>query len=152
MEEGVSAASPPNVEEVRMDALIGVVTAPTPSPKSSSVGPSRKWLPDRVLVSTYVSPLERVHPSTDMVVSDLEDVLKIVRRWNPLNQKESLVTHIHDLYPNYFQIPMSARLEQYTIPLPIYMEKDAFQLVADDGMLIRNHNFHRLAEPVSTDF
>ena len=80
LEEGVPVASPPNVKDFGMGAPSRVVTAPTPPPKSIGAGPSKNRLPDRVLVSTYVSPLERVHPSTDMVVPDLEDVLKIVHR------------------------------------------------------------------------
>ena len=58
----------------------GVVTTPAPLPKSTGAEPSKKQLPDRVPVSTYVSPLERVRPSINMVVPDLEDVLKIVHR------------------------------------------------------------------------
>ena len=85
LEEGVQAVSPPNVEEVGMGAPSRVVTALAPSPKSIDAGPSKKRLPDQVLVSMYVSPLERVHPLTNMAVLDLEDVLKIVHRWNPLN-------------------------------------------------------------------
>ena len=88
----------------------------------------------------------------DTVVRDLEDVMKIVHRWNPLNQEESPVTHMRNLYPNYFRMPVLACLEQYTIPLLVYMDKEDFQPVADDGMLIRNHNFHRSAELVSADF
>ena len=45
----------------------GVVTALPPPSKSTDVEPSMKGLPDRVLVSTYVLPLERVHLLTDMV-------------------------------------------------------------------------------------
>ena len=152
LEEGVPVASPPNVEEVGMGAPLGVVSAPTPPPMSIGAGPSKKRLPDQVLVSTYVLPLERVHPSMDMVVPDLEDVLKIVHCWNPLNQEEFSVTHIRNLYPNYFQIPVAARSKQYSIMLPIYMDKETFQPVTDDWMLIRNHNFHRLVELVSVDF
>ena len=80
-DEGVLAASPPNVEEVGMGAPSRVVTdlePPTAPPKSTGIELSKKRLPNRVLVSTYVSPLERVHPSTDIVVPDLEDVLKFV--------------------------------------------------------------------------
>ena len=119
-----------------MGAPLGVVTAHAPLPKSIGIGPSKKRLSEWVLVSTYVSPLERVHPSTDMVVLDLVDVLKIVFHWNPLNQEESSVTHMCDLYPNYFRILVSASSEQYTITLLIYMDKEAFQPMADDGMLI----------------
>ena len=79
-EEGVPATSPQDVEEVRMGAPSGVVTTLAPLPKSTGTKPSKKQLPDRVLVRTYVSPMERVRPSTNMVVSNLEDVLKIVHR------------------------------------------------------------------------
>ena len=88
----------------------------------------------------------------DMVVLDLKDVLEIVHRWSPLKQEESLVMHMRDLYPNYFRIPVVAHSEQYTIPIPVYMDKEAFQPVANDRILIHNHNFHRSAELVSADF
>ena len=132
-----------------MGAPSGVVIAPTPPPKPTSASPSKKQLPDQVLVSMYVPPLERVHPSTDMVASDLEDMLKIVRRWSPLNQEESPVTRMHDLYLNYFWMPVINSLEQYSILLPVYIDKENFQPMADDGMLIHNHKFNRSAEPVS---
>ena len=79
MEEGVPIASPPSVEEVGMDATSGVVSTPAPLPKSTGTGPSKKRLPDRVLVSTNVPPLERVYPSTDIAAPDLKDALNIVR-------------------------------------------------------------------------
>ena len=99
----------------------------------------------------YVPPLERVHHSTDMVAPYLEDVLKIVHRCSPLNREESLVTCMHDLYPNYFQLLVAAYSEQYSIMLPIYIDKEDFQPVSDDEMFIRNHNFNRSAEQVSVD-
>ena len=89
--------SPSSAEEVGMGAPSGVIIASTPSPKPISARPSKKRLPDWVLVSTYVPLMERVHPSTYMMASDLEEVLKIVRRWSLLNQEESLVTRMHDL-------------------------------------------------------
>ena len=110
LEGEVPAVNPLSVEEVGIGALSRVVI-PTPLRKPTRAGPSKKWLPDRVLLRTYVPPLERVHPSTNMVALNLEDVLKIVRRWSPLNQKESQVTRMHNLYPNYFRMPMTARSE-----------------------------------------
>ena len=82
IEEGVLTTSPSNVEEVGTGALSGVVTAPAhpPPPKSTGIEPNKKRLPNRVMVSMYVPPLERVHPSTDTVAPDLENVLKIVYR------------------------------------------------------------------------
>ena len=63
-----------------MGAPSRVVIALAPPLKSIGVEPSKKWLPDQVLVSTYVLPLKMVHPLMDMVVLDLKDVLKIVHR------------------------------------------------------------------------
>ena len=77
-----------------------------------------------------------------MVAPDLEGAREIIHRWSPFNQVESLVAHMRDLYPNYFRVPVVARAEQYTIPFPIYMDKEAFQSVVEDRMLIRNHDFH----------
>ena len=62
-----------------MGVPLGVVIAPASSPKSTGTGPSKKRLPNLVLVSTHVLPLERVDPLTDMVVPRPEDVLEIVR-------------------------------------------------------------------------
>ena len=67
-----------NVEEVGAGTPSGVVTALVPPPKPTGTGPSNKQLPDRVLLSTYVPPLERVHPSMGMVPSDPKGVLEIV--------------------------------------------------------------------------
>ena len=77
LEWEVPAVSPPSVEEVGMGVPLGVVIALAPPPKPTVARPSKKRLPDWVLVSTYVPPLERVHPPTDMVAPDLKDVLKI---------------------------------------------------------------------------
>ena len=43
---------------------------------------------------------------------------------------------------------MAARVEQYSITFPVYMNKKALQSVAKDRMFIRNHDFHRSAELV----
>ena len=75
----------------------------------------------------------------DMVATDLKDVLKIVHRQSPLNQEESPVTRMYDLYLNYFRVPMTARSKKYSIMLPLYIDKET---VADNRMFIRNHNFH----------
>ena len=116
LEAEVLTVNPLSVEEVGISALSGVVIAPKPPPKPTDAEPSRKRLLDQVLVSTYAPPLERVHPSTDMVAPDLEDVLKIVRRWSPLNQKESSIMCMHNLYPNYFRMLVMAvdRIRVYT--------------------------------------
>ena len=79
LEGEVPVVSPPSVEEVGMGAPLGVVIAPAPPPKPIGAGPSKKRFPDRVIVSTYVPPLERFLPLLDMEAPDLEDMLKIAR-------------------------------------------------------------------------
>ena len=114
--------------------------------------PSKKQFPNWVLVSTYALPLERVHTSTIRDVLDLEDVLKVIHHWNPFNQEESPFMHMQDLYSAYYWVPVAARSEHYIIMFPAHMDKDAFQGMVDNGMFIRNHNFHRSIELVSTDY
>ena len=99
-------------------------------------------MPDRLLLSSYVPLQEWVHPSLDMVDPSLEDARKIIYRWSPFNKRESSVMHMHDLYPTVLQVLVAARADQYSILFPGYMDRETFQHVAKDGMLIRNHNFH----------
>ena len=87
-----------------------------------------------------------------MVAPNPEGAQEIIHRWSPFNQAESPNAHMCDLYPNCFRVPVVARVEQYTIPFPIYMDNEAFQSVAEDGMFIRNHEFHRSTKLVCADF
>ena len=107
---------------------------------------------DRLLLSMCVPPQERIHPLMGIIAHDPEGALEIIHRWSPFNLAESPVAHICDLYPNYFRVPVAARTEQYTISFPIYMDKEAFQSVAEDEMPICNHDFHRSADLVCVDF
>ena len=126
LEEEVSVVSPLNVEEVEEGAPSGVVTALMPLPKPTGARPNKKGLPDRVLLSTYVPLLERIHPSMGMVAPNPEGVLEIVHRWNPFNQAESPMAHMLNLYSNCFQILVAARVEQYNILFPMYIDREAF--------------------------
>ena len=86
-----------------------------------------------------------------MVAPDLEGAREIIPRWSPFNQAEPPIVHIHDLYPNYCQLLVVALVEQYSIPFPVYMNKEDFQSVAEDEMFIHNHDFHQLAKLVRAD-
>ena len=46
---------------------------------------------------------------------------------------------------------MAARLEQYSISILVYIDKEDFQPVADDGMLIQNDNVNWSIELVSAN-
>ena len=113
-----------------------------PPSKPANTVLSRKRSSDQVLLSTYVPPHERISLPTGMVAPDLEGAQEIIHRWSPFDQAERSVIHMRDLYPNHFRVPVAARAEQYSIPFPAYLSKEAFQSVAEDGMFIRNHDFH----------
>ena len=83
-----------------------------------------------------------------MVALDLEGAQEIIYCWSPFNQAEPPIVHMRDLYLNYFRVLMAACAEQYSIPFPVYMNKEAFQSVTEDGMFICNHDFHRSTELV----
>ena len=151
-EAEILAGGPSKVDGIREGALLGVAAAPILPPKLVDTEFNRKRPPNQVLLSTYVPLHERVHPPTDMVAPDLEGPREIIYRWSPFNQVEPPVVHMCDLYSNYFRVLVAARVEQYSILFPVYMKKKAFQSVAEDRMLIRNHDFHCSAELVGAAF
>ena len=46
---------------------------------------------------------------------------------------------------------MTAHSERYSISLPVYVDKEDIQPVAEDGMFIHNHNFQRSTDLVSAE-
>ena len=100
----------------------------------------------------YVPPHERIHPPTGLVASNLEGAREIIHHWSPFNQAEPLVAHMRDLYPSYLRVLVIACKEQYSIPFPIYMNKEAFLSVTEERMFIHNHDFHQSAELVHDAF
>ena len=81
-----------------------------------------------------------------------EGAREIINCWSLFNKRESSITHMRDLYPNLLLVSTTARVEQYSISFPSYLDGETFQHVAEDGMLIRNHNFHQSTELVCFDF
>ena len=67
---------------------------------------------------------------------------EIIDRWSPFNKRESSVAHMHDLYPTLLRVLVAAHVEEYSVPFPGYLDRKFFQRVAEDGMLIRNHDFN----------
>ena len=127
LEEGIPVRGPLNVNKIVEKAPSGVTATSMLPPKLADIEPSKKRMLDQLLLSANVPMQERIHPPTGMVALDPEGALEIIHRWSPFNQVESPVMHMHDLYPNNFQVPVAAHVEQYTIPFPVYMDKEAFQ-------------------------
>ena len=128
LEEGILAGGP-NVDEIGEGSPSEVVVTSLPPPRPTNTVSSRRRPSDQVLLSTYIPPYERFHPLTSMVSPNLESAQEIIHHWSPFNQVEPSVAHMNDLYSNYFRIPVADRVEQYSIPFLVYMNKEAFQLV-----------------------
>ena len=110
LEEGIPARGP-NVDEINERSPSGTVSASIPPPRPADTLSSRRRLPYQMLLSTYIPPYERIHPPTGMVSPDLEGAQEIIHHWSPFNQAEPLVTHMGDLYPNYFRELVVAHVE-----------------------------------------
>ena len=141
LEEEIPIGGPSNVNEIGGGVLSGVVAALILPPRPANIESSRTRPLNWVLLSTYVPSHERVNSLTGMVASDLKGAWEIIHRWSPFNQAEPLVVHMRDLYPNYFRVLVAARVEQYSIPFSVYINKEAFQLVAEDGCILVNMTF-----------
>ena len=91
-----------------------------------------------------------------MVALGSEAAKEIIDRWTPFNKRESSITHMRDLYPTFLRVRVAAHAKEYSIPFSGYLDRKSFQRMAEDGMLIRNHDFNchtpipgptRLADP-----
>ena len=134
------------------EAPLEVVATSSFSSKLARVGPRRLKMIGQLLLSSYVPPHEWVHPSVDTVVPGPKGAQEIIDYWSPFNKRESSVTHMRDLYPTLLRVPMAACVKQYSIPFRSHMDREIFQRVAKDEILIRNHDFHQSAKLVSFYF
>ena len=83
-------------------------------------------MPDRLLLSSYIPPQERVPLLADTMAPGPEGTREIIDRWSPFNKRESSVMHMCDLYPTLLRVPVAARAEQYSISFPGYMDRETF--------------------------
>ena len=142
LENGIPDGGSLGVEGAIAEAPLEVATTSSFSTRLTSIGPRRPRMLDWLLLSSYVSPQEWIHPSVYMVALGLEGAREIIDHYSPFNKRESSVMKMHDLYPTVLWVPMAAHAEQYSIPFTNYLDRETFQHVAEDGMLVRNHDFH----------
>ena len=88
----------------------------------------------------------------DTSAPGLDEARSIIDRWNPFNKRDSCAIHMSELYPNLLRIPVEARVEEYSIPFPGYMDKKTYQRVAKDKMFIHSQDFDKTIELVCLDF
>ena len=87
-------------------------------------------------------------PSADTFVPSPDVAESIIDHWNPLNQRDTYVTNMRDLYPTNLCISVVALSEEYSISFPDYLDKKPYQLVVEDRMYLHNHDFNEMFEMV----
>ena len=128
-EDGILTKGSLSAERVLVKAPLKVAAASSFPTRLASVGPHRTRMHDWLELSSCVPPQEWVHSLANTLLAQ-RGLGKSLTRWSPLNKKESLVTHMRDLYPTLLRVPVVAHVEQYSIPFPYYMDRETFQCVA----------------------
>ena len=152
LEDGVPVEGPPNADVLVGDASSEIVVKSLFVARVANAGPSRPRLPNWLMIGSYVPPQDWDCPLANMVTSGPEATWEIINCWCPFNKNEYSIAYMRDLYPTLLQVPVVARAEEYFIPFPSYLDRKSFQRVAEDGMLIHNHNFNESTELVCFNF
>ena len=152
LEDGVSVEGPSNAEGVVREAPSEIAVGPSFSARIANASPCRPKLPNQLMLGTYVLLHEWDRLSVYMVAPSPEAALEIIYCYNPFNERESSVAYMSDLCPTLLRVPVVARVEEYSIPFLGYLDRKSFQHVAEDGMLIHNHDFNESTELVCFDF
>ena len=156
LEERASVGGPPNTNQVVSGPSSTKIDIGPPlparrsSPATSSAYKAR--LPDRLVLGSYAKQMEWARPLVDTSTPGQDAARLIIIHWNPFNKRNSSVAHMRKLYPNNLRILVVARVEDYSIPIPSYMDKKSYQHVAEEGMYIRNHDFDETVELVWLNF
>ena len=73
-----------------------------------------------------MKPMEWGRPSVDTLALGPKEAWSIIDRWNPFDKRDFSAAHIRELYPDLLRIPVVARVEEYSIPFPNYMDKKSY--------------------------
>ena len=79
-------------------------------------------MPDKIVLSSFVQSMEWDRPLVDTPTLGLEAAQFIIDHWAPFKQRDSSVAHMCNLYPTLLRVPVVARVEEYTIPFPGFMD------------------------------
>ena len=90
--------------------------------------------------------------STNLLTHDQKVAQLLVRKCNTFDKRDSLVTHMRDLYSLSLRILVVARSEEYSILFPNHLDKGSYRSVAEDGIYVCNHDFYETIELVWPDF
>ena len=101
LEDGALAEGPPLDGGVANEALpIEEVGGLPPQANRHSLtlyGARRTRPPDKMILNSYVKPLEWNHPLADVSTPDKEVAQLLIKNCNPFYKRDSSVAHMHDL-------------------------------------------------------
>ena len=142
LEDQAPTGETPLDDEATNDALhVEEVGGPPPRSRRHSLalfGALRTRPLEKMILSSYVKPLEWSRPAVDAPTPDYEAARLLVRKCNPFDMRDSSITHLCNFYPHIF-------------PFPSYLDKGSYQRVAEDRMYIPNHDFNETDELVWSD-
>ena len=107
---------------------------------------------DQLITHNYIPPRGPEPPRVEISAPGEEEVIKILRCWEPFHHGESAANRLNDLYSAMYRVPVNARgmglHETYTIPVPASTPKEDFLQIIDDEIQVRNRNFVQSIELV----
>ena len=150
MKDEVSIGEFSRVDDASIEAsLVEATDAPPPRARWArfAIDDARRP-PDRLVLSSYVEPMEWARPTEDAPALDQETVRALINYWRPFDQRDPSVTHMCDLYPHGFRVAAVAHGKEYSISFPVNLDKRSYQRLAEDGMYMHNHDFYETTELV----
>ena len=130
LEDGALIEGPPNVDEAVSKALTAETTiGPSLQARQSNLtipDIGRVGLPNRLMLGSYVKPMEWGCPSVDTPTPGPYEARLIIDRQNPFNKRDSFAAYLRKFYPNILRIPLVDRAKEYSIPFPNYMDKKSY--------------------------
>ena len=100
------------------------------------------------MLSSYIKLMEWAKPRKDALTPNQVTVRALINYWRPFNQRDPFISHMRDLYPHNFRLPVVAYREEYSIPFPVILDKRSYQHMAEDGIYMHNHDFDKTNELV----
>ena len=152
LDDGSTTEGPPGADKFVGKALSEVAVSPLFPARLALAGPYKPRGLDRLVLKSTIKPMMWDQPPMDVSISDSGKAKSIIDHWNPLNQRDTSVANMNDLYSVNLRIPVVALFEEYYIPFPGHMDKKSYQRVAEDGMHICSHDFDKTVELVCSEF
>ena len=94
LEDGAQTEGPPNADQAVSEApSIETTVGPSLHARQSSLvilGAHKPTLPDRLMLGSYVKPMEWDHPSRDISTSGLDAARAIIDRLNPFKKRDTI--------------------------------------------------------------